>query len=380
MPKHVIRIPPLKAGRSVSWTFEVSAAGDAQRGAKAKKARKKRQARQQAVKGTHMARVRREPDVVNEWTATSEASPAMPRQETASAAEPAPAIEAAAIEVPPAVMEVPPAIDVTPAMPAAASPAPAPLPVAVPLAAAVVAPRPPARARQRRLRPIALIAASVGVVAALAFPHHPLAPGVDKAAGSQPTSPKQAAELAAPTSRPVSPSTATPADAESVPAPHAAGVSPKIPLTAKPEKNHAPVSTTSAARLTGVKPVATISLKDAEAKLPAAEPVAPIAPIAPASSSTTIGGNAAVTITGCLEVSVDHDEFRLTDTDGAAAPKSRSWRTGFLKKRSAPVALIAPPDVMALQTHVGHRVSATGVLTSHDLKVSTLRVVGPACN
>ncbi len=129
--------------------------------------------------------------------------------------------------------------------------------------------------------------------------------------------------------------------------------------------------------MTAIKPVASISLKDAEAKLPAAEPVAPLAL---ASTSTTVGGAAPVTITGCLEMSVDHDEYRLTDTDGAAAPKSRSWKTGFLKKRSAPVALIAPPDVMALQTHVGHRVSATGVLISHDLKLSTFRVVGPACN
>jgi hypothetical protein len=376
MPKHVIRIPPLKAGHSVAWTFEVSAAGDAERGARAKKTRKKRQARQQAVKGTRMARVRREPDVVNEWAASSEASPAMPTPETARAMEPAPAIEAPAIEVAAievAAIEVPPAIDVTPAMPATAPASP----VAVPLAAAVVAPRPAVRVRQRRLRPIALIAASVGVVAALAFPRRPLAPGVDGAAGSLPASPKQAAELVAPTSGPVATSTAAPADAESVPASHAASVSPKKPLAARPEKNHAAVSTTSAARLTAVKPVATISLKDAEAKLPAAEPVAPLTP---ASSSTTIAGSTPVTITGCLEVSVDHDEFRLTDTDGAAAPKSRSWRTGFLKKRSAPVALIAPPDAMALQTHVGHRVSATGVLTSHDLKVSTLRVVGPACN
>jgi hypothetical protein len=87
-----------------------------------------------------------------------------------------------------------------------------------------------------------------------------------------------------------------------------------------------------------------------------------------------------VTITGCLEVSVDQDDFRLTDTEGANAPRSRSWRTGFLRKRSAPVALIEPPDRLALQTHVGRRVAATGLLTSHDLKVSTLRVVGPSCN
>jgi hypothetical protein len=104
-----------------------------------------------------------------------------------------------------------------------------------------------------------------------------------------------------------------------------------------------------------------------------------IAPPAPASVATGTGGTTPVTITGCLEISVDQAEFRLTDTEGVDAPRSRSWRTGFLKKGSAPVALVEPPDRRALQTNVGRRVAATGLLTSHDLKVSALRVVGP-CN
>jgi len=87
-----------------------------------------------------------------------------------------------------------------------------------------------------------------------------------------------------------------------------------------------------------------------------------------------------VTITGCLEISTNEDEFRLTDTEGADAPKSRSWRTGFLKKRSAAVALVAPPDPQALRKQVGKRVAATGVLTSRDLKVTSTRVVGSSCN
>ena len=301
-----------------------------------------------------MARVRREPDEVTEWAATSEASPAMPRQEAARAAEPMPAIEVA-----PAV-EVTPAIDVTPAMPAAASAATAAAaaPVVVPLAAAVVAPRQPApgaaeeasppdcpdRRVSRRRRRARVPAASSGA-------------GAGDVAGAQPTPSTQTAEPVAPGSRllPLPAATAAALDAQSAAA-RTGSTSTKKTMAAKPRKNQLAESTPSAPRPTAVKPIASISLKDAEAKLPAAEPIAPLA----ASTSTSIGGSAPVTITGCLEVSVDHDEFRLTDTDGAAAPKSRSWRTGFLKKRSAPVALIAPPDAMALQTHVGHRVSATG--------------------
>jgi hypothetical protein len=124
--------------------------------------------------------------------------------------------------------------------------------------------------------------------------------------------------------------------------------------------------------------VADIAFKeDAATKLPGSDA---IGSLAPASVSTVTGGTTPVTITGCLEISVNRDEFRLTDTDGADAPRSRSWRTGFLKKRSTPVALVEPPDRRALQTHVGRRVAATGLLTSHDLQVSALRVVGPACN
>ena len=246
MPKHVIRIPPLKAGRSVSWTFEVSAAGDAERGARAKKARKKRQARQQAVKGTNMARVRREPDVVTEWAATAETSPAMSTQETARTAEPTPAIEPA-----PAV-EATPAIDVAPPMPATASATTvaAASPAVVPVAAAVVAPRKPAPVqRKRRLRPVALIAASVGVVAALAFPRRPLAPGTKDVEGSQPTPSEQTAEPVASGSRllPLPAATAAALDAQFAAA-RTGSTSSKKTMAAKPRKNQ-PVDSTPSVRV-----------------------------------------------------------------------------------------------------------------------------------
>ena len=87
-----------------------------------------------------------------------------------------------------------------------------------------------------------------------------------------------------------------------------------------------------------------------------------------------------VTITGCLEISTSGDTFRLTDAEGVDAPKSRSWRTGFFKKRPAPVTLVGPPDRQALTSSVGRRVAATGQLASRELRVSSLRVVGPSCN
>ena len=109
-----------------------------------------------------------------------------------------------------------------------------------------------------------------------------------------------------------------------------------------------------------------------------AEPESTTAVPAPAAVSTDKVGLPPVTITGCLEVSVGEDEFRLTDTDGADAPKWRSWRTGFLRKRSDPVALVELPDQQALHAQVGKRIAAKGLLTSRELKVNSLRVVGPA--
>jgi hypothetical protein len=88
-----------------------------------------------------------------------------------------------------------------------------------------------------------------------------------------------------------------------------------------------------------------------------------------------------VTITGCLEISTTGDEFRLTDTDGTDVPKSRGWRTAFLKKRAAPVTLVNALGGQALKSNVGKRVAATGLLASRELTVNTpLRVVDASCD
>jgi hypothetical protein len=90
------------------------------------------------------------------------------------------------------------------------------------------------------------------------------------------------------------------------------------------------------------------------------------APTLAATSIATVEP-APVTITGCLEVSVNADEFRLTDTQGFDAPKSRSWKSGFIKKHSAPVMLVDLADAHAAQAQVGKRVAATGHLASNEL-------------
>ena len=86
-----------------------------------------------------------------------------------------------------------------------------------------------------------------------------------------------------------------------------------------------------------------------------------------------------VTVTGCLEAS-GNNRFQLTDTEGTDAPRSRSWRSGFLKKRSTSVALVTPPDPETLRTQVGQRIAATGQLTSRELRVTSVEVLGARCD
>jgi hypothetical protein len=85
-----------------------------------------------------------------------------------------------------------------------------------------------------------------------------------------------------------------------------------------------------------------------------------------------------VTITGCLEAG--HDTFRLRDTSGADAPKSRSWKSGFLKKGSAPIEVVDPANRLQLPNHVGQRVSVTGMLVDREMRVRSLKRVAASCN
>jgi hypothetical protein len=87
---------------------------------------------------------------------------------------------------------------------------------------------------------------------------------------------------------------------------------------------------------------------------------------------------AAVTITGCLERNAE--AFRLKDTAGASAPRARSWKSGFLKKGSATVAVIDAGNRVKLPTHVGQRVSVTGTLVDREMQVRSLQRVATSCS
>jgi hypothetical protein len=93
-------------------------------------------------------------------------------------------------------------------------------------------------------------------------------------------------------------------------------------------------------------------------------------------SATGAGDETIVTLTGCLDL--DKQTFRLKDASGSAAPKTRSWRSGF-RKRASTIDVVDPGNTLSLRTHVGERVAATGTLDAGELRARSLRVVSYSC-
>jgi hypothetical protein len=94
-------------------------------------------------------------------------------------------------------------------------------------------------------------------------------------------------------------------------------------------------------------------------------------------STAALKNPATHTVEGCLES--DGATYRLTDTSGLDAPKVRSWRTGFLKKRPSSIGFVDATGRLRVQDHIGTRVAATGTLVDRELRATALRQVGASC-
>ena len=134
-----------------------------------------------------------------------------------------------------------------------------------------------------------------------------------------------------------------------------------------------------------VEPVKTVAVASASKAPPVESTVQALAvestPKAVAVESTPqadVQNSAPVTITGCLEL--DEETFWLKDTSGADAPKSRRWRSGFLKKRPAPIELVDAAKTLRLPNHVGQRVAATGMLMHREMQVRSLQRIAASCS
>lgn len=112
------------------------------------------------------------------------------------------------------------------------------------------------------------------------------------------------------------------------------------------------------------------------AKTPATPDAIAAANVAATSGSTPMA-KPDTTITGCLERS--GEGFRLKNTAGEDAPKSRSWKSGFLKKGSASIDVVDPSRTLRLSSRVGHRVSVSGTLVNRELRADSVHQVAPSC-
>jgi hypothetical protein len=96
-----------------------------------------------------------------------------------------------------------------------------------------------------------------------------------------------------------------------------------------------------------------------------------------AGDAQSAGDTGIVSITGCLER--DENVFRLRDTEGASAPKARSWKSGFLKKGSAKVEIVDVSNRLRLKNHVGKRVTVTGQLHEKEMLANSVRRIASSC-
>ena len=132
------------------------------------------------------------------------------------------------------------------------------------------------------------------------------------------------------------------------------------------------------------KPVTTHvppTLSASAATATAGEPVldsTPTASAVPSTPATAVENVASVTITGCLEH--DAEAFWLSDTTGVDTPTSRSWKSGFLKKRPSRIALVDTANALRLPSYVGQRVTASGTLVNREMKTRSLHRVSSSCS
>jgi len=115
-----------------------------------------------------------------------------------------------------------------------------------------------------------------------------------------------------------------------------------------------------------------------------AEPATPDAKLEPveARASLIVAPAATIdtptsTIVGCL--AFDDGAFRLKEASGADAPKARSWKSGFLKKRSATIDVVDASQSLALEAHVGQRVEVAGTLLEREMRARSLQRLAESC-
>jgi hypothetical protein len=140
-----------------------------------------------------------------------------------------------------------------------------------------------------------------------------------------------------------------------------------VKKVASPARDQVPDRATSSAKA-----------RPAETTVARAE-TAPIQPLVSSQNAHPAAAGApidTVTISGCLEY--DGKSAWLKNASGAEAPRARSWRSGFLTKRSPRIALVDGPG--SVTAYDGRRVTVTGVLVDREMRVNSLRPLAGDCD
>ena len=112
-----------------------------------------------------------------------------------------------------------------------------------------------------------------------------------------------------------------------------------------------------------------------------ARPAARTAASAPAEkpeAQAAVVESTSVTITGCLERNAE--TFRLKDTSGTDAPRSRSWKSAFLKKGNASIDVVDSTNRLKMDDYVGQRVSLTGTLVDREMQARRVQRIATSCD
>jgi hypothetical protein len=67
-----------------------------------------------------------------------------------------------------------------------------------------------------------------------------------------------------------------------------------------------------------------------------------------------------------------------SDAAGTEAPKSRSWKSGFLRKRSATLDVVDAGS-LGLPNYVGQRVEVTGTVLDREVQARSLHRLAESC-
>ena len=142
---------------------------------------------------------------------------------------------------------------------------------------------------------------------------------------------------------------------------------------AEPATTKAPAPTPEAKPVTApvVETAAPIEVVSAPPPAVIAATDAPAATAAAAMVTT-----ATATISGCL--TFDDGTYRLKDAAGTEAPRSRSWKSGFMKKRSATLDVVDAGS-LGLPNYVGQRVEVTGALLEREVQARSLHRLAGSC-